>query len=163
MIGDRKGINRKNKQRSRTMEQEVARLVGGNRVPMSGAGKIKGDVFAPFDEYRSYYIECKLTQHETLSLPVAVFSKALEECKEMRLLFPVFVFKFVNQRKVPLYSFVHEQAQKFIDIPEVFEPLELKTFKFTGNLFNHPKWYKMLSGCWYLEPFSCFLDRIPKP
>lgn len=56
-----RAINAKNRRRSKEMERRVMKELGGNRVPMSGAGMIKGDgqVFNPRIGY--ILVECKLS------------------------------------------------------------------------------------------------------
>ena len=49
-----------NKSRSRTMERNVAKKLGGNRVPMSGSGMLKGDGLVYFSR-GLYIIECKFS------------------------------------------------------------------------------------------------------
>ena len=50
--------NKRNKDRSKSMERRIAQFLGGNRVPMSGAGSLKGDGLVYFDR-GLYIIECK--------------------------------------------------------------------------------------------------------
>lgn len=52
-------INNQNKRRARQMEQRVAKFLRGNRVPMSGAGSIKGDCMVINDKFGMILIECK--------------------------------------------------------------------------------------------------------
>jgi hypothetical protein len=87
---------KKNKDRSRRQEQRVAKLFGGNRVPMSGAGSIKGDVMIPYDEYRNIYVECKLTEKDTMRIPVSWLQKIEEEAKAMRCIFGILVISFLH-------------------------------------------------------------------
>lgn len=61
-------IAKDNKARSQRMEREVAQLTKGKRVPMSGGGQIKGDVITPLDEFRTIFIECKLSAKQDKKL-----------------------------------------------------------------------------------------------
>lgn len=51
--------NNENKRRARQMEQRVAKYLKGNRIPMSGAGSIKGDCMVMRDRLGMILIECK--------------------------------------------------------------------------------------------------------
>lgn len=111
---DKKKIAALNKSRARSMEKTVARMLSGNRVPMSGSGAIKGDCIVPLDQYRSIYVECKLTAQETLRLETAWLSKAKAESKAMRCVFPILVYHF--HRSHDYYVLVPEDAQAFITL-----------------------------------------------
>src|SRR6185436_28311 len=56
----RRRRNNLNRSRARRMEDRVAKFLGGNRVPMSGAGSLKGDglVYTPIG---LLVLECKVT------------------------------------------------------------------------------------------------------
>ena len=59
---ERKQRNRLNRQRAKNMERRVARYLGGDRTPQSGAGNSKGDVAVLFTNRPGrYLVECKLT------------------------------------------------------------------------------------------------------
>jgi len=93
--------NALNKQRSRSMETAVARILGGKRVPFSGAGSIKGDIIV-----KGGLIECKMSAayDSHLNDPFIILSfswltKIKEEAVLMRSLgitFSALVFHFHN-------------------------------------------------------------------
>lgn len=51
--------NNQNKRRARQMELRVAKVLRGNRVPMSGAGSIKGDCMIISERLGMILVECK--------------------------------------------------------------------------------------------------------
>lgn len=59
--------NNESKRRSREMELRIAKELRGHRVPMSGAGSIKGDCLVTTDKVGQILIECKYSaaQHHT--------------------------------------------------------------------------------------------------
>jgi len=95
--------NALNRQRSRSMETNVAKILGGKRVPFSGAGSIKGDIIA-----HGGLFECKMSAAYDAHLndPFIILSfswltKIKEEAVLMRSLgitFSALVFHFHNVR-----------------------------------------------------------------
>jgi len=59
-VNQKKFITRTNKRRSKEMERNVAKILGGNRIPMSGAGCLKGDGLV-YSKYGLIIVECKLS------------------------------------------------------------------------------------------------------
>ena len=96
-----KEINRLNRQRSKTMERYIAKRLGGNRVLMSGAGYIKGDVTIPY-KGSTFLIECKLTEsvHKyfgpSMHIPFNWLTKIEYESRAMRSLFGLLIIKYHN-------------------------------------------------------------------
>lgn len=149
---ERADIAKRNKRRARTMENKVAALLHGKRVTMSGAGSIKGDVIAPLDEYRSIYVECKLTEKKkendlNFIIPHLWFYKAEKEAIAMRHVFSILVIHWWNIPEywifVPLDKLHFLEQAKGIDlkhwITDRKETGEIKRAKVTGcyrrNLF----------------------------
>ena len=101
---ERKQRNRLNRQRAKNMERRVARYLGGDRTPQSGAGNSKGDVAVLFTNRPGrYLVECKLTDqwfngHPAMSLSKAWLLKIQEEARQMNALFGILVFRF-HQRQ----------------------------------------------------------------
>lgn len=103
-----KEINRLNKQRARSMENRIAKVFGGVRVPLSGALKMwKGDVLVPIvdennDQMGHFIIECKLSaQSDTSGTPsVRFFFKWFDQLENevfiTRAKFGIVVFYFHN-------------------------------------------------------------------
>lgn len=88
---------KKNKQRSRTQEQQIARYFAGNRVPMSGAGNIKGDVLIPYDTYRTIYVECKLTEKDAYYIPKSLFNEIETNAQNGRCICGFLVIKYLHK------------------------------------------------------------------
>jgi hypothetical protein len=112
-----------NKKRSQIMEREVAKLLKGNRVPMSGAGQIKGDCVVPFDSFRSIYIECKYTQNDYITLAFHLFTKMQRESIAMRSVFPMLIFRFWGLKEY-WCLFSDEDSEPLFDV------------------YGKPEWYR---------------------
>lgn len=97
---ERRERNRLNRQRSKAMERRIAKYLGGDRTPQSGAGTSKGDVVVPFlNRPGRFLIECKLTELWRYGEPCIAISKAWlrkihEEAKQTRALFGVLIFRY---------------------------------------------------------------------
>lgn len=94
--------NNLNKQRARTMENRIAKVLGGRRVPLSGAGGIKGDVMLN-SRYGAYLLECKLSAAwdqtedcESITLAFSWMDKIEQEVRLMRARFGALVFHYHN-------------------------------------------------------------------
>lgn len=91
--------NALNRTRARNMEIRIAKLLGGYRVPMSGAGSIKGDVIVP-SNFGTYLVECKYTARFTktreprFTFPAAFLPKLRKDVKSMAAPFGILVFHF---------------------------------------------------------------------
>jgi hypothetical protein len=91
-------VNRLNRDRAKAMERRIAKRLQGNRVLMSGAGYIKGDVTIPY-KGSSFLIECKLTENTKkgtpqIGIPYFWLTKIERETKAMRSLFGVLIIHF---------------------------------------------------------------------
>jgi hypothetical protein len=92
--------NRLNKQRAKAMERRIAKYLGGDRTPQSGAGSSKGDVTVLFaNRPGRYLIECKLTEQfksdePNITLSKIWLSKIQAEAKQMNALFGLLVFRY---------------------------------------------------------------------
>lgn len=167
---ERRRINRLNKSRARAMERRVAQYLKGNRVPMSGSGTLKGDCFVPFDEYRTIYVECKLTQSYQMAMDQKWFYKVQEETKSMRCVFGIFVIHFFgNGGDTVLLS--DDAVEKFhalsgIDISEGAEVWEkeyrAKYVCIPREFFRlKPKtWIDVNEGLWLGLPLSEFREHL---
>lgn len=103
-IGIRNALNR---QRSLTMENRVAKVLGGKRVPFSGAGSIKGDILV-HGKHGGGVIECKMSAayDEKLNDPyiivafhaLAKIKREAELMKSLGIRFAALVFHFHNIR-----------------------------------------------------------------
>jgi hypothetical protein len=58
-VAARRAINKQSKQRAAEMERRIAKFLLGQRVPMSGAGAIKGDCDIQTEKVGKIFIECK--------------------------------------------------------------------------------------------------------
>ena len=139
-------IARQNKRRGKEMEKKVAKILKGNRVPMSGAGSIKGDCTAPLDEYRTIYVECKMTARKVennylFSIPHEWFHKIEREAKAMRSVFGILVIQWFRLPEywvfMPLDKLHFLEEAKDINlkhwITERKETGELKKIRLTNN------------------------------
>jgi hypothetical protein len=97
---ERRERNRMNRQRSKAMERRIAKFLGGDRTPQSGAGTTKGDVVVLFNNRPGkFLIECKLTELWRYGEPCIAISKAWlrkihEEAKQTRALFGALIFRY---------------------------------------------------------------------
>jgi hypothetical protein len=164
----RKKINKRNKKRARQMEQRVARFLKGNRVPMSGSGTLKGDCFVPFDEYRTIYVECKLTEKDSLKIVQTWLTKILQVSVAMRCLFGILVIHFVGYAGD--WVLIHESDTIKFNNPiadgiDVWETVyEKKAINMTRTFTSKtPIWIQTLSGKWLILTLSDFKDRITEP
>lgn len=147
MKKERAEVNRLNKQRARTMENEVAKFLGGFRVPMSGAGSLKGDVFARTADGDLVLIECKITSRELAYGPVfflhADYLEGLvKDAASMAAPYPALAFRYLGDST--LYFCVFEDT--FVALGG-----DLKTVPFVEcSVFRHSV-HKVLA------------DSLPKP
>lgn len=102
----RKEQNALNRARSKSMENRVAKVLGGRRVLMSGAAAAyKGDVEVRFDNFPSgYIVECKLSAQTKdkdayILLHFAWFPKMQEEAKNMGSKFAVLIVNFLGSTR----------------------------------------------------------------
>lgn len=79
------------------MERRVMKLLGGNRVPMSGAGTLKGDGFV-YRSFGLFLVECKLsaavhgkTGEARIVIDTRWLTKIASEAKSMRAKFGALV------------------------------------------------------------------------
>lgn len=97
---ERKERNRLNRQRSKAMERRIAKYLGGDRTPQSGAGNSKGDVTVLFaNRPGRYVIECKLTElfdkhGPSISISKAWLSKIHLEAQQMSAVFGMLVYRY---------------------------------------------------------------------
>lgn len=134
-----------NKNRGKAMEHRIAKLLKGNRVMMSGAGSIKGDCIIPFDEHRTYYVECKLTARKDgrtlFTIPHEWFYKIDRESYAMRSVFGILVIHWHNLKED--WVFIRQDKIHFIEelkdvslqhwITPLKETGEMKKVKITAN------------------------------
>jgi len=97
---ERKERNRLNRQRAKAMERRIAKYLGGDRTPQSGAGTTKGDVTVLFTSRPGrYLIECKLTElfdrhGPSISISKAWLSKIHLEAQQMNAVFGMLVYRY---------------------------------------------------------------------
>ena len=91
--------NKKNKDRGRQMETRIAQQIKGVRVPMSGAGAMKGDVEG-ISPYGLYLIECKLSAQKnkksgekTIRFEFEWITKIRAEAKKGHRAFGMLIFR----------------------------------------------------------------------
>jgi len=103
-IAARRAINAQSKRRAREMERRVAKFLGGHRVPMSGAGAIKGDCEVFTDAIGRVFIECKYSAGihpsygPTFHLQMKWFPKLEQDAEIMRARIAALVFRYHDKR-----------------------------------------------------------------
>lgn len=126
-----KAMLAQSRRRSREMELRVAKFLLGHRVPMSGAGTIKGDCTVVTDKVGQVFIECKYSAGHTKSgIPVIALDlrwlvKMHTDSVSMRAKFPALIFRYHGGRLsdyviVPLDAYTRYGEQEFLtDAPEL--------------------------------------------
>ncbi len=124
-------IAAQNKSRAKAMERRIAKVLMGDRTPMSGAGATKGDVRVMFRNRPGHYmIECKLTaQDDEVSGPTIAFNriwldKMHEEAKAMRSLFAVLIVHYMNYSNDFVFIRV-DDYNKILPAPDITKVLDL--------------------------------------
>lgn len=108
VIEERSRISKINKRRAKDMERNVANLLEGHRVPMSGASYLKGDALF-YSKFGLVIVECKLSSLVKFYRPKQVYcpnfnlrtqflEKLQQDVKSMKAIFGVLVFKYWNTR-----------------------------------------------------------------
>ena len=114
-------VRKLNKTRSKDMERTVTKRLNGDRVPMSGAGFIKGDgiVYLP-DNQGFMSVECKLSGGIGKYGPQILFiekwiGKLQQDCNSMRGIgckFGFFILKYMFHKEM-WCIFLDEDLSKF--------------------------------------------------
>jgi hypothetical protein len=136
---ERKERNRLNRQRAKAMERRVAKYLGGDRTPQSGAGSTKGDVTVLFSNRPGrYVIECKLTElfdrhGPSISISKAWLSKIHLEAQQMSAVFGMLVYRYhARQDDYVLIRSIDLQkvVKNVVETPHVldFSKSKAKTF-----------------------------------
>lgn len=164
MAVDRAKVARTNKKHSRDQERRLAKYFGGNVVPLSGSGNIKGDIIIPFDDMRNIYGECKLTVKDTLNVKHEWLAKIRGEYRTMRCMFGVLVVSFIKQ---PVQDFVLMSPECLsVFLRHGIKPeyqikalADSKTFPIERNAINQ---YGIMSAglVWVLVPLSKFKEWL---
>lgn len=90
--------------RSAEMERNVAKFLSGRRVPMSGAGYLKGDCEIVTDKVGRILIECKYSAHRdktrgpNIRIDFKWLDKMERDAAAMKAVFPALVFRFHDVR-----------------------------------------------------------------
>lgn len=115
----RKEQNALNRSRSKSMENRVAKVLGGRRVLLSGAAAAyKGDVEVRFNNYPSgYIVECKLSAQSKelephIKLQFYWFPKMHAEAKNMGSKFSVLIVNFLGNTRD--YVFIRNDVAKML-------------------------------------------------
>jgi hypothetical protein len=113
---DSKAILKLNNARADRMEIDVMKQLNGHRVPMSGAGDIKGDGLG-YCDFGPYIVECKYTSQmyhntERLWLNTMWLTKLEGEVRYMHVSFGFLVVRYHTQRKY--YVFIRKDWFKKI-------------------------------------------------
>jgi hypothetical protein len=136
---ERRERNRLNRQRAKTMERRIAKLLGGDRTPQSGAGNSKGDVTVMFaNRPGRFVIECKLTElidrdGPSITISKAWLTKIHLEAEQMNAVFGVLIYRY-HGRPEDYVLIRAKDMQKVIKRPIetttdlTFNNLKAKTF-----------------------------------
>jgi hypothetical protein len=128
-------IQKRNKQRAKDMERRIAKLLAGQRTPMSGAGFMKGDIRVPF-KHKHFMIECKLSSqinvgnHDPyITLVFEWFTKMEKEANAMGSLFPVLIVHLMRYEED--YCFIPLEAwnQWFIRTEQAAIKIEMSLMR----------------------------------
>lgn len=126
---------KRNKDRAKAMEQRIARILRGKRIPLSGAMRMyKGDVEIPLRlPDKKYIIECKLSAGRTGSNDSSIriqftwLEKIRKEAVAMNALFGVLIIHFF-QRNNADFVFIHESTlrvlHKYMQSEEVYTRIQ---------------------------------------
>lgn len=148
---ERARINRLNRQRGKQFEQEVAKLLGGLRVPMSGAGYLKGDVFARTYQNDLVLIECKFSSRDDSRGSFIVFferyfERLIENAARMAAPYAVLAFRFFGSS----YTYFCLFADNFLSLGGDITKLPYVEFtksktvhKITLDFLPNPFWTKL--------------------
>lgn len=136
---ERRERNRLNRQRAKTMERRIAKYLGGDRTPQSGAGNSKGDVTVLFTNRPGrYVIECKLTElfdrhGPSITISKAWLAKIHREAEQMNAVFGMLVYRyhgkpddFVLIRTQDMRKVLKSPVEAVSDLS--FDNLKTKTF-----------------------------------
>lgn len=122
-------ISKQNRARSGAMERRIAKQLRGMRVPLSGAGVMKGDVFIRLPNDMSYLIECKssaaLSMNGTprLTLKTSWFTRLDQNIESMRT-WNVMFGALVIHYHTHTHDFVFVDASRLSHLPELLKAVE---------------------------------------
>lgn len=120
--------NLQSKRRAREMELRIAKYLLGHRIPMSGAGALKGDCEVVTDKVGKIFIECKYTagrdksNHPQIRLNFSWFDKMERDAISMRAKFAALIFRYHGLRLsdyviMPISAFVrYDDANRLINV-----------------------------------------------
>lgn len=85
------------------MELRIAKYLSGHRVPMSGAGSIKGDCMVITDKCGQVFIECKYSAgmssgEPRIRIDFKWFPKMQRDAESMRSRFAALIFRYHDTR-----------------------------------------------------------------
>ena len=107
------------------MELRIAKYLKGHRVPMSGAGSIKGDCLVITDKCGQIYIECKYTAathvdtgEPIIRLDFKWLDKMQRDAEIMRSRFPALVFRYHDKRLSDYVIVGVDVFQRYADDPQ---------------------------------------------
>lgn len=113
-IAKRRAINAKNKRRGRDMELRVMKDLGGRRVPMSGAGSIKGDGQIYSERFGYIVVECKTSEAKNnngiprVTIALSWLPKLEKDVAAMNATLGFLVFNFHNKRSQADYVIIRQ-------------------------------------------------------
>lgn len=157
-IAKRKAINARNKRRGREMEQRIMKALGGKRVPMSGAGSIKGDGQIYSERYGYVVVECKCSEarnsdgYPKVTVALHWLPKLEKDVEVMNATLGFLVFNFHGKRSDADYVIVRQDWFQRLFKP-VLDPecsdvpytIEVKTKTWGALHHKLSEWFKQHS------------------
>lgn len=137
--------NKRSKRRAGQMEREVASFLGGRRVPMSGAGSMKGDCEVETDKIGRIFIECKHSSQlhpkhgPAIRVDYRWLDKMHKDATSMRAKFAALVLKFHGSRLTSYVILSTDVLEKYGSLEHLSVPYEIDTDNASGiTLYRHP-------------------------
>lgn len=182
-IATRRAIMQQSRRRSREMELRVARYLSGHRVPMSGAGSMKGDCEVITDKVGKIFIECKYSARmivggKVIRIDYRWFDKMTKDAISMKAKFPALIFRYHGSRLSDYVIMSITPYTIYGDVEDLEGAITIDTGEANGiTLFYnklaiameahaHKKNLTLLScsrGMFIIMPISDFRDLINNP
>lgn len=114
--------NMQSKRRAAEMERFVAKFLGGNRIPMSGAGTMKGDCDVVTDKIGKVFIECKYSAQidakrgPMVRITYQWLDKMHKDALTMHAKFAALIFRYHDQRLSSYVIISTDVLEKYWDI-----------------------------------------------
>jgi hypothetical protein len=115
------------------MEARIAKYLGGNRIPMSGSGSIKGDVRILTQRWGEIMVECKYSagvgnRGPRIRIDFRWFDKLDQDVKYMKSAFGILIFHYHDARfndfvilRRHLFDRLFEESEMILSEVKVFD------------------------------------------